>query len=105
MLTFETVQEIFADYLKEDECAEIVLTRHGHALMMWEPVLRGWEEVIRCETPEKLFDALLEEYDKFYSYQLAEAQGIEDYTPEIKAKVDAMCDLLREKRQEAEQGR
>ncbi len=34
MLTFETEEEIFADYLKEDECAEIVLTRHGHALMM-----------------------------------------------------------------------
>lgn len=105
MLTFENVQEIFADYLKEDDCAEIVLTRHGHALMMWEPVLCGWETIIRCETPEKLFDALLEEFDKFYSYQLAEAQGIEDYTPEIKVQVDAMCDQLWEKRRDAEQAK
>lgn len=103
MLTYEKVLEIFADYLGEDECAEVVSTRHGHALMMWEPVLRGWEQVTCCDTPRKLFDALLEEYDKYYSYQLAEAQGIEDYTPEIKAQVDAMCGLLREKRREAEQ--
>lgn len=86
------------------ECAEIVLTRHGHALMMWEPVGRAWEQAVPCDTPGKLFDALLWEYDKFYSYyQLAENQGIEDYTPEIKATVDEMCRLLREKRREAEQ--
>lgn len=103
MLTYEKVLEIFADYLSEDECAEVVSTRHGPALMMWEPVLCGWEQVTRCETPGKLFDALLEEYDKFYSYQMAETQGIEDYTPEIKAQVDAMCSLLREKRRGAEQ--
>ena len=103
MLTYEKVLEIFSDYLREDECAEVVSTHHGPALMMWEPVLCGWEQVTHCETPEKLFDALLEEYDKYYSYQLAEAQGIEDYTPEIKSQVAAMCNLLCEKRRETEQ--
>ena len=29
MLTYEKVLEIFSDYLREDECAEVVSTHHG----------------------------------------------------------------------------
>lgn len=103
MLTYEKVLEIFADYLNEDPCAEVVPTRRCYAVMMWDIAAHDWSEVIPCDTPESLFDALLVESDKYWSYQLAVSQGLEDYTPEIKAKVKEMCRVYQEKRWEAEQ--
>jgi len=102
MLTYEKVLEIFADYLKEDQTAEAVSTRHGYALMMWDVVGHDWMEVYPCETPGELFDALLEEFTKFHEYKLASSQSLEDYTPEIVAEVKAMCGPYLSKRQEAE---
>ena len=32
-MTFETVLQVFHDYLKEDSIYEIVMTSHGYALM------------------------------------------------------------------------
>ena len=105
MLTYENVLEIFADYLKEDPCAEVVLTSRCYAVMVWDVTAHDWESAIPCETPDKLFDALLEEYDKFQSFQMATAQGMEEYTPEIRARVDAMCGKLLERRREKELSR
>lgn len=102
MLTFENVLDIFEDYLKEDECAEVVSTRHGHALMMWEPAVRGWEEVIPCETPDELFAALLEQVKSYRSYQLAKEQGMDEYTPEIVSKATEMCQPYLERQREVE---
>lgn len=104
MLTYEKVLEIFEDYLKEDECAEVVSTRHGHALMMWEPALHGWDEVIPCETPDELFDALLEQVKSYHSYLLAKEQGRYECTPEIESRATEMCQPYLEKRREAESG-
>ena len=103
MLTYEKVLEIFADYLGEDECAEVVSTRHGHALMMWEPAVHGWEEVTPCETPDELFNALLEQAKSYRTYLLAIEQGIDNYTPEIASRAEEMCQPYLEKRREAEQ--
>ena len=102
MLTFEKVLEIFADYLKEDPYAEVVRTRHCYALMMWDPAAHDWNDVIPCETPEELFDEILEQSDRYWSYLLAEEQDIDDFTPEIKAKVKEICRPFLEKRREAE---
>ncbi len=103
MLTYDKVQEIFADYLAEDKSAEIVSTRHCRALMMWDEAGQDWTLVVPCKTPEELFEALLWEYDKYHTYQICREYGIEDETPQIKAKVYAMCNKLREKRREIEQ--
>lgn len=102
MLTYEKVLEIFADYLAEDKEADVVRTRHCYAVMMWDVPAHDWDEVIPCETPGELFNALLEEYDKYHCFQLAESQGIDDFTPEIVTTVKSMCSALLEKRRIAE---
>ena len=102
IMTFEKVLNIFEDYLKEDTCAEAVLTRWGYAVMIWDTRGQHWSEVIAYPTPEKLFDALLEKSEEYWSYQLSKQQGIEEYTPEIKAAVKEKCRIFLEKRREAE---
>lgn len=102
MLTYENVIEMFSDYLEDDPLAEVVPTRYCYALMMWDPAAHNWNDVIACESPEELFDELLEQTNRFRSYQLAEEQGIEDYTPEIETKVEEICRIYQEKRRELE---
>ena len=60
MLTNERVLKIFADYLEKDQALEIVPTRHGYAVMLWDKAGQDWSEVTCCPTPEDLFDKLLD---------------------------------------------
>ena len=45
MLTNEKVLEIFQDYLNEDQATEVVMTRHGYAVMLWDHAGQDWSDV------------------------------------------------------------
>ena len=68
MLTNEVVLKIFADYLAEDQALEVVPTRHGHAVMLWDSAGQDWSEVTCCQTPEELFDKLLDAATGYQAY-------------------------------------
>ena len=70
MLTNEMVLKIFADYLTEDMDLEIVQTRHGLAVMLWDNAGQDWSDVTHCQTPEELFDKLLESVAWFCEYKI-----------------------------------
>ena len=60
MLTNEKVLEIFKDYIDADEALDILSTRRGYAVMLWDFAHRDWSDVVCCQTPEALFDKLLD---------------------------------------------
>lgn len=85
MLTNEMVLEIFADYLAEDQATEVVQTRHGYAVMLWDSAGQDWSEVTCCPTPEELFDKLLDA-----------AAGYEEYLILRKDELDSLDNAGRE---------
>lgn len=50
MFTNEKVLEIFQDYLNEDQATEVVMTRHGYAVMLWDHAGQDWSDVECCPT-------------------------------------------------------
>ena len=72
MFTNEKVLEIFQDYLNEDQATEVVMTRHGYAVMLWDQAGQDWSDVECCKQPEDLFDKLLDNnalYQEFLKIQ------------------------------------
>ena len=90
MLTNEKVLEIFQDYLNEDQATEVVMTRHGYAVMLWDHAGQDWSDVECCPTPEELFDKLLDSYALYQEFLM------------IRAQIQEMCLPYLEKRKEAE---
>ena len=81
MLTNEVVLKIFADYLAEDQALEVVPTRHGHAVMLWDNAGQDWSEVTCCPTPEDLFDKLLDAaigYQEYLILRKDEMDNLDD---------------------------
>ena len=102
MLTNEKVLDIFRDYLEEDQATEIVQTRHGLAVMLWDNAGQDWSEVVCCTTPEELFDKLLDSFIAYQEFLILDLDDREDLTTEEKNKVRAMGMPYLEKRKEAE---
>lgn len=69
-MTFEKVLEVFKEYLSQDDVLEVVNTRRGYTVMLWEEKEEQWFGVEHCKTPELLRDALLEGYHDFSEQQL-----------------------------------
>lgn len=65
MLTFEKVLNVFADYLEQDAVVEIVMTRHGYTVLMWDRMQQNWWEAECCATPDKLLNVLLNSYEMY----------------------------------------
>ncbi len=88
MLTNEMVLKIFADYLAEDTDLEIVQTRHGLAVMLWDNAGQDWSDVTCCQTPEELFDKLLESAAWFCEYKILRKQKRETLDAEGEKQVE-----------------
>lgn len=100
MLTNEKVLDIFRDYLNEDQATEVVMTRHGYAVMLWDYAGQDWSDVECCPTPEKLFDKLLDSFVMYQEYLTV--QNKEDLNNEKQEQIQKMCLPYLEKRKEAE---
>ena len=70
MMTFEKVLEVFNDYLNKDSVLEVVNTKQGYTVMIWDEKDEQWFGVEHCKAPELLRDALLDGYRDFLEQQL-----------------------------------
>ena len=95
MLTFENVLDAFADYLKEDQDLEVVLTRHGYTLLIWDNEQKNWETSESCATPEILLEHLENAYKIFSFVELT--KGSRELLPADQEKILAECAALRER--------
>ena len=93
MLTFEKVLTVFGDYLQQDPLYEVVFTKHGYALMAWEPARSTWYSAEHMATPEVLLDSLLDAYASFMEDQITDNER--DLTEQETAEIKRQCDLLR----------
>ena len=77
MLTDRIVFKIFEDYLKADAALEVVQTKHGYAVMLWDAAAQDWSDVVCCPTPESLFDKLLESATVYNEYLILRKRHLE----------------------------
>lgn len=99
MLTFEKVLEVFKDYLSQDNVVEVVNTKRGYTVMIWEEKDEQWFGVEHCKTPELLRDALLDSYRDFSEQQLTHNRRnlTEDEISDIKSRCQKLCELCEKK--------
>ncbi len=104
MLTNEKVLEIFKDYIDADEALDILSTRRGYAVMLWDFAHRDWSDVVCCQTPEALFDKLLDSFTGYQGFLMIQrnSNGEGDINPKEREQIQKMCLPYLEKRKEAE---
>ena len=76
MMTFEKVLEVFNDYLNKDSVLEVVNTKRGYTVMIWDEKDEQWFGVEHCKAPELLRDALLDGYRDFLEQQLTQCDSL-----------------------------
>ena len=69
-MTFDTVLEVFAEYLREDTEYEVVLTSRGYAVMGWDDGRNNWNTSEHCATPEDLLGHLLDAFSGFRELEI-----------------------------------
>lgn len=94
-MTFEKVLKAFDDYLNSDTVLEVVKTKRGYTVMIWEEKEEQWFGVEHCKTPELLRDALLEGYSDFFEQQLTHNRR--NLTEEEIADIQSRCEQLRDR--------
>lgn len=67
---YKKVLEVFNDYLNKDSVLEVVNTKRGYTVMIWDEKDEQWFGVEHCKAPELLRDALLDGYRDFLEQQL-----------------------------------
>lgn len=70
MLTNEKVLELFREYMTEDQALDVVETKRGYAVMLWDYAGQDWSDVACCATPEELFEKLLDSFTSYHEYLL-----------------------------------
>ena len=50
-MTFEKVLEVFNDYLNKDSVLEVVNTKRGYTVMIWDEKDEQWFGVEHCKAP------------------------------------------------------
>lgn len=100
MLTFEQVFTIFYDYLEEDRDVEVVMTKRGHLRILWAGKYPYCDESTLCETPEELFDCLINDCKGYYEAMIT--KGRRELTSEDREQAMAKASRFIEKRREVE---
>ena len=72
MLTDRIVFKIFAD-----TALEVVQTKHGYAVMLWDAAAQDWSDVVCCPTPESMFNKLLESATAYNEYLILRKRHLE----------------------------
>ena len=98
MMTFEKVLEVFNDYLNKDSVLEVVNTKRGYTVMIWDEKDEQWFGVEHCKAPELLRDALLDGYRDFLEQQLTHNRGslTETEILDIQNRCEQLYDLCGE---------
>ena len=97
MMTFETVLDIFEDYLALDMEMEVCKSRSGYIRVDFNgpEELPGYCSGMVCLTPKELFDLLLSDYESYLEIQ--RTKGRRDVTEEDKNEITALCQSRLEK--------
>ncbi len=97
MMTFETVLDIFEDYLALDMEMEVCKSRSGYIRVDFNgpEELPGYCSGMVCRTPKELFDLLLSDYESYLEIQ--RTKGRRDVTEEDKNEIAALCQSRLEK--------
>ena len=98
-MRFEQVLEIFRDYMELDKELEVVKTKKGYLRIIWYDNLPYCEDGYLCQTPEELFDRLLEDCQSFHENRLT--KGCRELTPEDTKRAEELCRPYLEKWKEA----
>lgn len=96
-MTFETVLQVFHDYLEEDSMYEIVTTSHGYALMEWGEKQEDWTNCWHLPTPESMMDKLLAAYETFLMWETLRQTDRDELTDDERAQIDSRCAVLQAK--------
>lgn len=95
MLTFERVLEVFKDYLSQDDVLEVINTKRGYTVMLWDEKDGQWFGVEHCKTPEYLTDILLDGYADFL--EQGYTHNRRNLTDDEQTEIKKRCNILREK--------
>lgn len=98
-MTFEQVFEIFKDYMEQDKDLEVVKTKKGYLRIIWYDNFPYCEDGYLCQTPEELFDQLLEDCQSFHENRLT--KGCRELTLEDTKRAEELCRPYLEKWKEA----
>lgn len=100
MLTYKRVMEIFEKYLAEDQALDVVWTRRGYAVLLWDYTSGDWSDTVCCATPEQLFDKLLSSFISYQECRIMEEKG--ELEEKERNRIQKMCLPFLEKRKEVE---
>ena len=92
-MTFEKVLEVFADHLRKDADCEVIQTRHGYTVLIWDKKAQTWDTCEYCATPQDLYDQLVGAYADFAELQFT--KGERELTESEQLKIMEECDRLR----------
>lgn len=96
MVTVEKVLEIFDDYLKEDTACEVIPTKRGYIVGMWDNKARDYEFLNFFEEADDLKEHLLIVYSSYLEYKFT--QGIrDDLTSEEQIFIDTEVNKMSDK--------
>lgn len=87
-LTFEKVLASFQNYLVQDDCAEVIQTSRGYAVVEWDDRLGSWTEVDHCPSPAVLQENLMNHMASFLEYGYT--SGNRQLTDAEKNKIQAL---------------
>ncbi|MFI3214658.1 MAG: hypothetical protein R3Y24_15180 [Eubacteriales bacterium] len=93
MLTFEQVLEVFNEYINEDEDCQVVITKQGYTVMMWDCCMMDWIFVTYCGTPVKLRNTMMNNFYHFWEWKYT--SGERDLTKDEKKKLKNRCEELK----------
>ena len=97
-MTFQEVLNTFAEYLNENLDCEVIQTRHGYTVLVWDNGARNWDTSECCGTPEQLCEKLCEACFSFSA--LKRTHGERELTSSeaenIQAELEKMTEDLRQ---------
>ena len=99
-MTFDKVLEVLDDFLSNDSDCEVLMTSRGYVVMDWEGPKCDSAVIKLCKTPEQLLEKILDTYEQ--ELLLRATRGRENPTEQECARVEAECNILREKCREGE---
>ena len=94
-MKFERVMEVFAEYLCKDEEVEVIQTKQGYSLLVWDGTMRNWSRSEFCETPGTLCRLLCAVYADYL--ELSVTDGKRDLTDGEQAGIDAKVREMEER--------
>ena len=87
-MTYTQVLDIFQDYLATDDQCEVLQTRHGWTVLLWDSKSNTWFNCDYCKSPSDLYATLLDYAVMYHTYRLLLKSGQDELTESEELQVD-----------------